>query len=327
MHRLRVGAVAGLLCAAALCAVPARAAASPGVIVLTGQGSGYTDITLAHQTRILPMHLAIHRDPDGHATHTDGWSWRGCGRLRGFYLRPFKKDPLAGAGAIEFADLRFGQATDLPLPGGDIARMPVPLAARYLDPPGGQTPNNETPVVLSAGRYRAFLFGQGSCEIRVPAPGVSGTLRVRTMHPSTVQAHVSTGRPGGSDTPAVPAVQAVLAHDQITVRPNTFVLVMLHRVGYTLAHADIVASMCVELDPSPTCSETPLNRSTTRSGSYVHGAGAHPPPPVPVVSADVTDFATWYAPAWLRSGNLTAKVYGATTQTAQLQALTLAIDL
>ncbi|HWL38011.1 MAG TPA: hypothetical protein VNQ77_17630 [Frankiaceae bacterium] len=329
----RAAACTAALLVCASIAPTSAAKPTPGALVLSGRGGSYVDITLTRSATVVPMHLAAALDEDGHPRYDDGWSWTGCGAKRGFYLRPLTGDPLSGVGAVDFAELRYGPASDLPLPGGPIPREPIPFGRRHLNvAANGQSVPDDTGTVLRPGRYRAFLLGEGTCQVRVPLGGYGRTLRATASRPASFHGQVSTLRPAGLEpAPGVPMPRAMVVTVPLTIRPATFAFALLHRVGYQVSGSTLSYSTCVETDPSQLCQRaTPLTPNNSQRGEYRNRSSAQPPPGagLPVsVTADATHAATWYAPSWLPAGSATAKVSAVSDQTTALQAVTFALDL
>jgi len=82
------------------------------------------------------------------------FTWRGCGRYRGFLFQPVGVDPkradVTAFGLLDVASFRPAESPK--------RRMPIPLAARAIP----------DPLRLPAGHYRLHLLCDGAGEIRIP---------------------------------------------------------------------------------------------------------------------------------------------------------------
>jgi hypothetical protein len=339
---MRVGLRAAALVAvftSGLAFAPALAAprATRGTFVLSGTGASYVDVSFARGFSLVPQ--------QERKESPAGWRWSGCGRVRGFYLQPLFRDAMHGVGAVDLADLRFGAATDVSLPGTQLPRVPFPLGSRMLTTVEEQSRPRTTVVSMPAGRYRAHLLGVGACTVSIPVDGVRGTMHRTTRHASRMQYAVqSVGLP--ASVPAVPGPRAGAATIPVTVSSDTFVVALLHEVSYR--HDVGMTGMttyetCVELDAAPGCSELMGTRLPGRSFAdpsafYHQSVTARPtswglpvtPPADPAtvpVQAAMGEVGTWYAPGWLVPGNASAKVVVAATPTTTTQAAMFALDL
>lgn len=329
---LRRAVAAAALAVVALPAAPS-AAADTGLLVLSGRGAVSVDVTLP-TVRVVPMEHAGTVDWNGNRL-AEGWTWQGCGGIRGFYLRPLTGDPMSGVGAADFAALRWGSPTDLPWPGGHIRRLPTPLGARLM----GLGAARETAVTLPAGRYRAFLLGEGDCQVRITLGGYRGTIRARAARAAALQYAVAPLDLHGDL--ALPRPRAGLMTAPVVVRPRTLSMAFVHRVGIDSANGQFVPasvhfwSACVERDASPRCTETVLTSPRQRAGMYGNGMSGLPPrlPAGPTYAPNgpwptSTQIGYWYAPGWLPAGELTGKVMAVSTPTTtSLQGVTFALDV
>jgi len=310
------------------------------MLVLSGRGASSVEVSFKSPVTIMPMRLQ-----DNGA---NGWSWTGCGGIRGFYLQPLSGNAMAGAGAVDFAALEYGSAADV-LPGPSLPRTPVGLGTRLLDGSGGnQGPTFETTVTLRPGRYRAHLLGEGACTVRVPMEGLRSSVRKATSQRTRLQFDVAALGPTGSGaSPALPVPHAGVATFPMTVRSTTLAFSLLHRLNYAQAGGPTGVSayeLCIEPDAAPPCGQfngttlpgrTVPERSgfyhqsmTISSGGPVGPGGGPLPVPLPhLIHASTTNLATWYAPGWLVPGTYTAKVVLGSTLSTTTQAAMFALDL
>jgi hypothetical protein len=315
--------------------VPAAGATRGGhITLLTTHGAASADVTFSRSVRIAPMKMDT--------TGANGWAWSGCGRVRGFYFQPLTGNALRGVGAVDFADLRYGDATDLPVPGQDLVRYPVPLGREMLNVGDGQQHHVDKSVTLPRGRYRLYVLGEGRCWVHVPVDGSTAVSRTATRRATMQYAVDALG-----SSPAVPGARALAAAFPITVTPRTFAVSLLHEVTHnaTVGGGTVTAyGTCVEKDSMPGCAQTlgvvpPGRTSTARSGEYRFSSEGSrvflsppvsdpplPSMPLPTASA-ATDVATWYSPGWLTTGVNTAKVTAVAAPATALQAAMFALDL
>lgn len=319
----------------AMAGAPPPAAASAGVLVLSGRGASSVDITLPRAATVMPLRLA--------AENPRGWSWSGCGRVRGFYLQPLRGGAMDGVGAVDLAELRYGRATDVGPNGSDLPRLPVPIG-RLLVRDDEQSPSRVTPVPVVAGRYRVHLLGEGACTVRIPMPGLPGTVRRTTTHRTTMQFGVNdldTPVP----TPTAPGVRGVSATFPVRVSRDTFAFSLVHQMGYSYAvgPSGLAAyEMCIEPRPEPPCTPAdvslPGGAPAARSGFYhqtevaaAPSVTAPPGVPVPAVPLPLlittSDLANWYAPGVLQPGEQTAKAALLSAPATVVQGAMFALDL
>lgn len=330
--------MAAVVVAAALAATPAAVAApaAKDALILTGSGSGWTDLVLPRPVEVAPLLQG--------ARNSAGWTSSGCGRMRGFYLQPLTGDPARGVGAVDLSDLRFGAATDVALPGAaPLPRVPVPLGTQMLDSGNGSGPSEQHTVKVPAGRYRAYLLAETRCSVSVPLKGRVGTVRRSVTNTARAQFAVKNIGPVEQ---AVPGARLGEVSFPVNVSSTTLAFSLVHVVQYAHAVGPSGVTgyqMCIEPDSAPLCAHTadtdlPGRTAPSRSGFYHHTVMSPPStlaPPfgAPTGSADVpvsataTQLATWYAPGWLTSGELTAKSFALSVPATAVQGAMFALDL
>jgi len=313
----------------------ARTAADPGTLVLSGTGSGHVDLTLAHAVGFGPRTGRLGMLPEAGSEvagsgilEGKGWSWSGCGRLRGFYLEPLDNDPMHGVGAVDFADLRFGAVIDPPwLQTSTLHRVPIPLgAAATVQPSPVIGRHYRLPsLTLPAGRYRAHLLCDGAGRVTIPLGGSGPALR-RTVHAvSRVQwADAPLDPLSAAGAPAIPAPRAGAVTFPVTIRPTTLAVVIVHETDYDPQQYRAVsqAVACVQTVPGPACVR---GASGGPSGNYTHTNQADALTGNSNLS--VTDYAVWYAPGHLLPGPQTAKATAQSDSSTGEQAAMFALDL
>lgn len=334
LTRVRLVASLGLLLLPLAPAVAASGAS--GALVISGTGPGHADVTFDRPVGITPMLLG-----------EGGWTWSGCGRIRGFYVQPLAGDPMAGTGAIDVAVLSYGRAAAEPLPATSFQRVPVPLGAAMLSLNDGQTRPDTTRVVLRKGAYRVHLLGEGRCRVRVPVTGLRGAVGVTTRHRSVMHLGVQTlDGPAGEALPGQPVVRTGSAAFPVRVTPGTFVLALLHEVTYSYGfgpNAAVSYEICVQAEPGQGCGRmgavTFPGRSAAPPGGFYHNGSGAPPPHVdlPVetgtgatylpITQTANHVAMWYPPGRLPPGEQLAKVVATGGPATSMQAMMFALRL
>lgn len=318
-------------------APPAGAAVAGGSLTITGQGGRYSDVSFAHPVRVKPMLLG----------GSDGWTWSGCGRFRGFYLQPLVGDSTRGVGAVDVASFAYGRAAGAPFPATEFRRVPVPLGTMMLAIGDGQTQPDTAAVTLPRGRYRVYLLGDGACRVTVPVIGLRESVRLSPKGRAALRFDVVPLDGLAAPPAGTPGARTGSVAFPLTVTARTFAIVVLHEVTYSYGLGPNAAAsyeICVQPEPVDGCGRVngttlPGRTPPGRSGFYHHGSYAPPPvvatpvgvPTAGPVSVPVhqasNDIAQWYAPGWLPTGELNAKVRAAVAPATSMHAALFALDL
>lgn len=314
---------------------PASAVAKPatpsGILVMSADSAATGDFTLRSPATVQVRHLAS-------AGYADGWSFQGCGDVRGFYLRPVGGDRGGGAGAVDLAGLRYGAPNDVALPGNAIPRAPVPLGALVFSGPADQSPPVDQAVRLPAGRYRLHVLATRPCDIRLPLGGYHGVVRAWATRPLRLQYAVdSLDTPVHQDIPAAPAPRAGYAVHTVEATAATMAIAFVHRVGYetgvlmTSVHA---WEVCIEAEAAPACSERVAPGSAPPPGDFYANTVMVTPvdvsPATPVnwpFDTSATDIGYFYRPGVLAPGYQTAKTMIVSLPSSRVQGAVLAFDV
>jgi hypothetical protein len=255
------------------------------LVTLSGNGSSYVDVLLRHS-------LTVDNWLSGGGQTSQGWSWRGCGAYRGFYLQPLDH-PGVGAGAIDFAVLDF-----------------APNPRRAL-PVGGPRFSS---AVIPSGLVRVHLLAAAPCTLSVRLLGDARSLSFRTTQPSAAHVAIADLDLDLAHTAGAPRVGA--ARWDVPVDDDTLLMTYARSLSRTVQAAQHATTKV-------TCPATPAGAHLP----YQPGVSTAEGDTGAELPNHAVESVTWFLPRKLPAGTCTVTAVAGGPTAVQATGGYVAIDL